>query len=329
MVREWIFRINLLLCVLLVLASSGCVTNPEHSGQNIDVSATREPILPSPTRVLAISAGITHSLALREDGTVKAWGSNSSGQCGVPKNLTNVTGIAAGDGFSIAVKTDGTVIAWGCAFEPPRLHYNVSAPPGVYSNGSAPCEVPENVKHIRNVSAGIFHVLALVDDGSVVAWGINNFGQCDIPPGLKNVTAVSAGDTFSMALRDDGSVAVWGWYLGRIPQGTYKGIAAGYNQGMLLKRDGTLASFTGAKNNDVPLYHPLLTNVTGISAGHRYFLALLENGSVVEWGYSKTSNYDSFDKKRYRLRNITAISSQSWQRLALRDDGTVIEWRQW
>lgn len=316
------------LCLYLILITSGCITNPDSPERDYSASPTSLQNIVASSRIVAISAGITHSLALREDGTIKVWGSNCCGQTDVPENLTDVTGIAAVEGFSVAVKNDSTVVAWGCNFDPPRLHYNVSAPRGVYGNDS-PCEVPENLKKIRTVSASKYHVLALRDDGTVIAWGRNDFGQCVVPPGLKNVIAVSAGDTFSMALREDGTVSVWGWYLGRVPQGTYKGIAAGYRQGMLLKTDGTLASFTGAIEDNVPLHHPPLTNVTAISAGHRYFLALLDNGSVVEWGYKKTFNHDSFDKTRYHLRNITAISSQSFQRLALRDDGTVIEWGQW
>ena len=51
------------------------------------------------TNVTAITAGFEHTLALKDDGTVVAWGDNEHGQCDVPINLTNVTAIAAGVGL--------------------------------------------------------------------------------------------------------------------------------------------------------------------------------------------------------------------------------------
>jgi Regulator of chromosome condensation (RCC1) repeat len=58
------------------------------------------------SRVTAIAAGFRHSLALKSDGTVVAWGCNASldsGQCKVPSGLSRVTGIAAGDYHSLAL----------------------------------------------------------------------------------------------------------------------------------------------------------------------------------------------------------------------------------
>jgi alpha-tubulin suppressor-like RCC1 family protein len=67
--------------------------------------------------VTAVAAGYFHSLALKRDGTVVAWGcggSTDSGQCGVPSGLSGVTAVAAGNVNSLALKGDGTVVAWGC-----------------------------------------------------------------------------------------------------------------------------------------------------------------------------------------------------------------------
>jgi len=64
-------------------------------------------------RVVAIAAGSYHSLALKSDGTVVAWGWNVFGQSTVPGGLSNVVAIAAGGEHSLALKSDGTVAAWG------------------------------------------------------------------------------------------------------------------------------------------------------------------------------------------------------------------------
>jgi alpha-tubulin suppressor-like RCC1 family protein len=83
-----------------------------------------ETILGAGSRTLTVSAGSDHSLALKADGTVWAWGYNYYGQLGdgttVSKStpvqvsgLTGVTAIAAGGSHSLAVKGDGTVWTWG------------------------------------------------------------------------------------------------------------------------------------------------------------------------------------------------------------------------
>jgi hypothetical protein len=54
--------------------------------------------------VTAIAAGQYHSIALKSDGTVVAWGDNSAGQTIVPAGLSGVAAIAGGYSHSLAVK---------------------------------------------------------------------------------------------------------------------------------------------------------------------------------------------------------------------------------
>ena len=69
----------------------------------------------------AIAAGLDHSLALRADGTVVAWGAGTTnsgttpnyGQALVPGGLTNVAALAAGFYHSLVLRGDGTLAAWG------------------------------------------------------------------------------------------------------------------------------------------------------------------------------------------------------------------------
>ena len=63
--------------------------------------------------VTAISAGGYHSLALKDDGTVVAWGGNYNGESTVPAGLSGVTAISGGGFHSLALKDDGTVVGWG------------------------------------------------------------------------------------------------------------------------------------------------------------------------------------------------------------------------
>jgi hypothetical protein len=130
---------------------------------------------------VAIAGGGYHSLALKNNGTVTAWGDNSSGQTSVPPGLSNVVAIAAGGYHSLALLTNGTVVAWG-------------------ENGAGQTNVPAGLSNVVAVAAGGFHSLALKKDGTVVAWGDNTAGQTNVLIGLSKVVAITAGYLHSMAL---------------------------------------------------------------------------------------------------------------------------------
>jgi hypothetical protein len=115
--------------------------------------------------VTAIAAGAAHSLALKSDGIVIAWGWNSSGQITVPPGLANVVAIAAGAAHSLALKSDGTVVGWG-------------------DNTCGQIKVPSGLNNVVAIAAGGYHSLALKSDGTVVGWGDNTFGQTNVPPGM-------------------------------------------------------------------------------------------------------------------------------------------------
>ena len=99
-----------------------------------------------------VSTSISHSLALKSDGTVVAWGNNINGQTTIPAGLTDVTAVSAGNGFSLALKSDGTVVAWG-------------------KNTSGQATVPAGLTGVTSISAGDSFALALKSDGTVVSWG--------------------------------------------------------------------------------------------------------------------------------------------------------------
>jgi hypothetical protein len=98
--------------------------------------------------VTAVAAGLAHSLALKDDGTVVAWGcvGDDFGQCSVPSGLSGVTAIAAGNEFSLAVKDDGTVVAWTCAL-----------------GNFGQCSVPSGLSRVTAIAASLAHSLALVE----------------------------------------------------------------------------------------------------------------------------------------------------------------------
>jgi hypothetical protein len=203
-----------------------------YGGGSVDVPEE----VPGLSHVVQVSAGNGHSLALLSNGTVMAWGANNDGELGngntktktVPVPVTglrDVRAVSAGNLFSSALLDDGTVMTWGDnAF-------------GQLGDGSTVnSDVPVAVKGltgVTEVSAGgnldtNGHMLALLANGTVEAWGDNGEGQLGdgthasstnpIVVGgsdpLDNVVAVSAGGMFSMALLSNGSVSAWGYQTG-------------------------------------------------------------------------------------------------------------------
>jgi alpha-tubulin suppressor-like RCC1 family protein/chitodextrinase len=180
--------------------------------------------------LVAVAAGHDHSLVLRADGTVWAWGANTFGQLGTGDNVSrrmpvqvvglpqgsSVLAIAAGKGFSAVLLSDGTVRTWGrddCG----QLGNDLST-----SNSNVPVTPLGLDSSVLSIAVGETHMLARRSDGSVWGWGSNYAGELggllpagrqSVPRmvlGLSNVAIVAAGSGRSAAMRNDGSVIIWG-----------------------------------------------------------------------------------------------------------------------
>ncbi len=196
------------------------------------------PVFPALSRVVSVAAGGSMDAAILSDGTVATWGENKQGQLGdgttVEKNvptrvrgLAGVKAVAVGGvgslgGHMLALLDDGTVMAWGGNEE------------GQLGDGTmeGSSSVPVHVKGLAGVvaiSAGPSHSLALLADGTLMAWGSNAFGQLGIPgiassasprPVMRAVTNISAGLRYSLAVKD-GKAFAWGWnHFGVLGDGT-------------------------------------------------------------------------------------------------------------
>ena len=69
---------------------------------------------------------------------------------------------------------------------------------------------PSTLTDAVAIAAGAYHNLAIRANGTVVAWGADDYGQTNVPAGLSGVIGIAAGTWHSVALRADGTVAVWG-----------------------------------------------------------------------------------------------------------------------
>lgn len=187
-------------------------------------------------------------------------------------------------------------------------------------------DIPYGVSNVVAVDSGAYHETALRGDGTVVAWGSNDYGQTNVPPGLSNVVAISAGSYHTLALRTDGTVVAWGstnYFQTNVPPALVDviAVAAGGYHSMALQKNGSIVTWG---NNDlgqgsVP---PGMTNAVAFAAGTYHSLALRADGTVAAWGsndYGQTNTPAS-------LSNAVAVSGGAYHSLVLRADGTVSAW---
>lgn len=232
----------------------------------------------------ALSMGQLHTLGLRSDGTVTAWGGlNLNGETTVASGLNQVVAVAAGgdlwlpdSSHSLALKRDGTVVAWG-------------------NNDGGRLTVPEGLGGVVAIAAGRFHCLALRGDGTVASWGRYMHSENPVPAGLSDVVAIADGGFHSLALKSDGTVVAWGeafngqtWENVTVPAGLSDvvAISAGRFHSLALKSDGSVVAWGSdvAGQATVP---ENLGPVVAIAAGGFHSLALMDDGSVVGWGFNE------------------------------------------
>ena len=287
----------------------GQLGNSSTTNSSVPVNITSSGVLAGKT-VIAVSAGYEHSLALCADGTVAAWGSNGNGRLGnstntdssVPVAVTTsgvlagrtVIAISAGTAFSLALCADGKPVSWG------------SSGNGQLGNNALGTETnsPVNVtttgvlagKLVAAITTGNTHAMALCTDGTLVAWGSNNYGESGgnsgtyisvpvlvSPLGVlagKSVTAISAGYQHNLALCADGTLAAWGYGSnGALGTGSYLNNATPG----AVTTSGVLAGKT----------------VTAIAAGYTHSAALCTDGTLAVWGDNSAYQFGDLSNASY------------------------------
>lgn len=290
--------------------------------------------------IIAISEGCTasHTLAIKNDSTVWAWGSNEYAQV-APQNSKNeafpvkistlkeVIQVAVGKGHSVALKADGTVWVWG---------WNEYGQLGLGNtiDQSKVRKVP-NLEGVVAIATGANHTLALKNDGTVWSWGRNNVGQLgtgtadfEIRPkrvlGIENVTAISAGGYHNLALTTQGKVFAWGWnsygQIGNelasdaflpteVAVENIEKISAGTLHNVVLATDGTVwtwgdntfgqVAFSKKAKISTPRKMHFLKEIQSISAGDMHNLALDKNGQVWAWGTNENGRLGTAEVNDY------------------------------
>ena len=174
-----------------------------------------------------VSAGSSHSLAIKTDNTLHVWGNNATGQLGLgdttDKNSptrvsTGWKTVSAGFAHSLALKNDNTLYAWG---------WNWKGQVGNGKSGSTSEKetTPQKISAETNwngIAAGYLHSLVFKNNGEIYAWGdnsdyqlgdgtfMNRSGLTKVKSDDTDWKAIGAGEIYSLALKTNGTLYTWG-----------------------------------------------------------------------------------------------------------------------
>lgn len=249
--------------------------------------------------VKQVACGENHTLVLLNNGTVYSCGNNNGGMLGnggstqyvltlIP-SLSSVIQVAAGTTSSIFLLSDGTIKVCGV-----NQYYQM----GSYTNGNifTPTKISPQLSNIKQISCGISHSLLLLNDGTIVGLGKNEYGELGGGlnnqtlseykiPNISDVKQIACGGAHSLALLNDGTV-----------------LSTGQN------RYGQLG--LGDKNNRFVFEMvPNLYDIKQIACGSNHSLALLNNGTVMAWG--SNDNYNLGDNSTISQSSPTIIQGLS------------------
>lgn len=316
---------------------------------NNEASATQQKSIPITLPLVAgklgvslwstVFAGSNNSAAIKTNGTLWMWGSNSSAQLGVNDSITrstpvttllggtNWSSISIGRNHSAALKTDGSLWLWGsCGYG--QLGNFVG---GTDVFRSTPVTTLLGGSWL-SVSCGAFHTAAVKNDGTMWCWGRNNTGALG-----NNKPQVS--DTAN--IRSTPITTLLGGT-------TWSSVACGYEHTTSIKSDGSLWSWgTGSDGqlgvNDITNRSTPVTTLLGgttwssVTCGSFHVLARKTDGTLWSWGSNSRGQLGVNDITSRNTPVTTLLGGTNWKTLgrlncetvtsaAIKTNGTLWTW---
>lgn len=214
--------------------------------------------------VIFVSAGGNHTVAIKRDNTVLATGDNSKNQCNVER-WSNISSVSAGYEHTVGAEKIGKVTACG-------------------DNTCGQCNVGD-WSGVVSVSAGAYHTVGLCVDGTVLAVGDNSNGECNVGK-WSDVIEVVAGDGFTAGLTKDGKILFTGNDSKKISDAKKSkdvfSISAGSYNLLVTDYSGKTTAYGGNESNQSVT--DLWTDITSTCGGERHSIGITKNGTAVAAG---------------------------------------------
>lgn len=263
-----------------------------------------------PTGGPMLAVGLSMSCAVLDNGSLMCWGSDGQGQLGDGGQMANQvrpnTFVDLPDGRNVveihAVRThacalldDGAVWCWGYG-----SHGELGdGTTNTYSSPTNAVILPAGRTAV-SIGLGGYHACAILDDASMVCWGLDNFGQgghgqdnndpratpatVAFPEGREPVQ-VDGGEAHTCALMNDGGVMCWGRdHVGQLGD------------------NGTNANQYEPGSNAML---PDGRRATSISMGGHLSCAVLDDGTLACWG---ENNYGQLGDNTTTRRNVPTLA---------------------
>ena len=307
---------------------------------------TSSPVQISTSSWIAVSAGDSHSVALRSDYTIWGWGSNMLGQLGITGSTLSTAVIGGGASFTAFINGDGRLWTWGNNGNGQLGQLNTST-------YSSPAVI--GFYSWTSLSVGQSHMLAIRSDSTLWAWGYNGVGQLGTndtvsrsSPVLVNTSTWSQVATYNshtLAIRSDGTL--WGWGSNNVNQLSlsWAQIQVGFDGHInALRSDGTLWGWgynnvgqignNNTTNYSVPqaVYAANYNNLKVIqfSVGGSHTAAITSDNRLWTWGNNSYGQLGVNGGNQSTPTNVggswTQVTAGLYHTLGIKTDGSVWAW---